>query len=257
MREVSSLVIQGKLNPITVDNYEYYLRFFDEVIYSYWYCDNDKKIKLISQKEPRVKTITGMLTKKFYNCQSIFCQCLTTLNGIRESSGNFVVKMRSDEYYEKMDVFLNKVINTPNKIITNNVFFRYTKDALYHPSDHLIGGTFENMIGTFSKLYRILEIYADKSIILPVDLNIKKKYISEVNRVVAEQLLAISFLKFKGFDKIPHDLDTARRIMLEYFDCVPVSELGEFVVRANSLGLLFTKPEQVRKYASIGGIEDL
>lgn len=86
-------------------------------------------------------------------------QIITTLHGLRKVETDWVIKMRCDEYWSNIDKIYDKMIQNPEKIITGSMFFRkwgiYNK---FHPSDKIMGGTLDNVIGMFESTLHNLEI---------------------------------------------------------------------------------------------------
>lgn len=88
-------------------------------------------------------------------------QIISTLRGLSKVKTKWVIKMRCDEYWSNLDKVYQKMVESPQKLITASMFFRewgtYTK---FHPSDKLIGGTLDNLIGMFESTLHNLEIGA-------------------------------------------------------------------------------------------------
>ena len=80
-------------------------------------------------------------------------QLETTINGFKHVDTDLVIKTRTDEYFSGISIFLNKVLENPEKYTTCNIFFingevpEYNK--LFHPSDHLIGGNSKTLRAGF------------------------------------------------------------------------------------------------------------
>ena len=86
-------------------------------------------------------------------------QITTTLHGLRKVKTEWVIKMRCDEYWSNIDKIYDKMVQNPEKIISGSMFFRewgiYNK---FHPSDKIMGGTLDNIIGMFESTLHNLEI---------------------------------------------------------------------------------------------------
>lgn len=98
-------------------------------------------IKIITYKSHEVSDCANRIrTCNKNNLHSCY-QFYSTKLGIDHSEKSYIIKTRSDEYYENMDYFIDKVRKNPDCVFTNNVFFRKNNFKRCHPSDHLLGAT--------------------------------------------------------------------------------------------------------------------
>lgn len=138
-----TLIIQGR---VSLDAFNFWVSNYKDfpVIISTWVdCD-------ISFKEiPRNFTIILSQYPEDYGPQNINLQLISTLTALERVKTKYAIKMRADEYWSNVDYILNTIKGQPNKIHTSAVFFRAWQYAEYHISDHLIGGTTENMLTMF------------------------------------------------------------------------------------------------------------
>jgi hypothetical protein len=143
-----TIIIQGKLNIESLNNIDYYLSIGNVIISCY---DNDDLSLLDLLKDK--KGIEIILNKypigDFFNYGNIYLQAYLTLNGLIHCKSEYVIKVRSDEYFKKLDLFVDALVNNSNNLTVCNVFFR--RDAMYkfHISDHIIGGTTRMLTGMF------------------------------------------------------------------------------------------------------------
>jgi hypothetical protein len=212
-----TIVLQGRLHLNGWGCINKYKKF-GKVIVSCWEDDlnphSAEDIKIIRSKYPR---------NQFYNSSNFYYQCYSSLAGLLAVDTPFVIKVRSDEYYEDLNILLEKMSRQPHKMITNNVFFRIDSERKFHVSDHLIAGSTRDMIRTFQ--------------IASLLCTTNHKFISgdqfgtKLGRLVPEQIICCSFLKGKN---IPINTDRSKQIMMQNFDVVKVQDFGKFIVSCNS-----------------------
>lgn len=165
-----SIIIQGPINDRSINTIDSYLKY-GEVIVSCW--DNnditrlDKykdKIKIVVNKYsdlPRFSKKPGAQAPWIY-------QHFTTLNGLKVAKGHFAIKVRSDESFPNLDLLIemlkanshkikNKETGKYNwfKIITSNIYFRFSRENQFHPSDHIISGETKRMLKIFEKAVQL------------------------------------------------------------------------------------------------------
>ncbi len=160
-----SIIIQGPLNERSIKTIPNYLQY-GEVIVSCW--DNDD-FKLLNKYKDKIKVIVNEYKnlpktyKKPGGQAPWIYQHFTTLNGLKAASGNFSIKVRSDESFPILDnlIYMLK-FNRDNKcttrntymhykIITSNIYFRFDKENKFHPSDHIVAGNTNRMINIFNR----------------------------------------------------------------------------------------------------------
>jgi hypothetical protein len=179
-------------------------------------------------------------------------QILTTSNAFKtiselELSYKYVIKIRSDEYYEDYSGLIEKMEDNPSKIICSNLFFR--KDFPYHIGDHIMAGTYKNMAGMFAACSEKLV----KPVSSPLELqnyllkdNYKKyifnnyyngpsKFIEmlEINNP-PECRLAINYLIYKGHEPL---CKRHKELMNKYFDVIDIGKMGKFNFNWKGLGI--------------------
>jgi len=255
-----TIIIQGKLNNVSINNLHHY-RKFGRVIVSTW-KDCSPRLKLLAWARG-AKLVSSPDPRDLYNVQNIACQCVSTLAGLQAMRTEYAIKVRSDEYYTDLSKFIFAIKSNPSKLVTNNVFFRYDHEAKAHPSDHVVGGTRDHLLKTYELLLNKLKLYKNATIITAQAFNCEGRFGRFIKGVdsqpsldlVAEQLMCLSFLESK---KIQFKVDNSRNIMLNNFECVNVAEMGEFRVSCNSCKeRYFTKPSEIIAYRSIYNLEDL
>jgi len=149
-----TILLQGVINPKTfklwIKNYSDYT-----VVVSIWEDEDlsDYKIptnwKVIKNKYPLVR---------FRKQANLDYQIITTLAGLESVDTEWVIKMRTDEYYSNLEKVLEKMKNNPHKIVCSSMFFRKYGMYKFHCSDKLLGGTTDNLIAMFESTLQNLEM---------------------------------------------------------------------------------------------------
>lgn len=149
-----TILLQGVINPKTfnlwIKNYSDY-----KVVVSIWEDDDlsDYNIptnwKVVLNKYPLVR---------FRKEANLDYQIITTLAGMGQVTDEWVIKLRADEYYSKLDKVFRKMKSNPEKIISSSMFFRKYGMFKFHCSDKLIGGKTENVIGMFESTLHNLQL---------------------------------------------------------------------------------------------------
>jgi hypothetical protein len=183
-----------------------------------------------------------VLTKRYINNQNIYFQTVGTLNGLRKSTTKYVVKIRSDEWYHNLYPILQQCKETPDKIITNNVFARKISRFPFHMSDHIIAGTKENMFQLFE---------TSKN-------NLERKIL---DGKCAEQHFAQGYLRSKGINILPIQRSEILDLTKKYFHIVSIRKMGAYRIVANSVYKYILSNENTdqyyRKFVDIESIDDM
>jgi hypothetical protein len=100
----------------------------------------------------------GDILKPHYNNrQNKYLHFFSVLMGLRIVTTEYAIKMRADEFYSNLTKFEEAILSYPDRIVTNDVFFRNHKMPL-HPSDHLMGGSLKNMVEMFEYAKSLVEV---------------------------------------------------------------------------------------------------
>jgi hypothetical protein len=209
-----TFLIQGKLNTTSISSVENYLKYTDNIVFSFYEEDDiflqeildyvinkyKKNIKVVKNKTPEEKP---------YNSQNIFLQGFTTLKGLENVDTKFCIKLRSDEKYENFDTFIKTLYENPQKYNTINLFFRKDKYYKFHPSDHMIGCDTQLMKNTFNNL---------------MSDTIKKE------QLPAEVKIFLAFLKSKNINP-----DEKKSAMITRENCTitNLSKFNNFIIKYN------------------------
>jgi len=140
-----SIIIQGPLNEISLKNIPTYKKY-GKVIVSCWNGYDKKLLKYIDDDVLLVRN--DLMKVEHYNRHNIYYQAFTTHAGLEKSETKFSIKVRSDESYSSLDVFVKALNENPKCVITGDIYF-FGEDAKFHISDHVIGGKTKNLLGAF------------------------------------------------------------------------------------------------------------
>lgn len=150
-----TILLQGKVNKETlslwIKNHQN-----SKVVLSVWEDEDLSSYQIPKSWEVVVNQYPLI---RFAPNANLDYQIISTLRGLGKVQTKWVIKMRCDEYWSNLDKVYQKMVKSPQKLITASMFFRkwgtYTK---FHPSDKLIGGTLDNLIGMFESTLHNLEI---------------------------------------------------------------------------------------------------
>ena len=217
-----SIIIQGPLNNRSINTIDNYLKY-GEVIVSCW---NNNDISQLDKYKDKIKIVVNnyndikdLQVKTNLKNPNIF-QNHTTLNGLKKASGFFSIKLRSDESYPSLDNLISRLksirdskddrgVYNDHKILTSNIYFRFDKQAKFHPSDHIIAGQTKRMINIFKR-----------STFLSHQKNIK---------LSPEQIICKAAIEtyYDPINKKNDCLDNARSIelMKKHFDIIRINSL--------------------------------
>lgn len=152
----TTLLIAGPIHQNTIQMIEKYRSVFKIIVSTYKENKNvnldklqslDKNLVIIESQLPEVKDM--------YNSQNIYYQCFSVLNGLQLCKTEYVMKLRSDEFYSNLDKLVKKLPS--NKISTSNIFVRDVGYKPFHLSDHIIVGGVELIFRGFQDLKRYIE----------------------------------------------------------------------------------------------------
>ena len=222
IREDITFIVQGKLDDkIYFKNISNLVRY-GMVVESIW-GRNDLVEECVNEH---------IRANGINNGQNIYYQVYSVVEGLKKCETEYVIKVRGDEYYDNWEKYIKKIKEERSKIITTNIFFRHPKNKAYHISDHIIGGTRENMEKMFYSCKDNLD---------------KKKILVLANSHIPEQLLTISYLNELNIDIT---IKNANENTVKYFYIVDLNDFEDFIVT-------YTVSGSPRKRHWVNGIDDL
>ena len=268
----TTILVQGPIHPNCMVNIFNYLRY-GNVVLSIW--DNTPKFiensKLLNPSKDIGKYVENFLNfykpnqnnsiqivlnksitlkelheKKIYNFFNCYLQFYTTVSGLDSINTKYTIKVRSDEYYTDLSPIIERMKkSSEKKIITTNTFFRKTPSFPWHPSDHVIAGTTDNLKNIFKNCKDFCENggffkeeYAKRFIgkgqekfefdRIRVGNEVRFEGSTALPCPVPEIIIGTSNILLNSDIKIEHA--KRKEIMKDFFDCVPASSLGWFVI---------------------------
>jgi|TARA_B100000035_G_C20947402_1_gene530383 hypothetical protein len=155
------IVIQGPYTDFTDEVIESYLNIekVQNIIVSCW--DTDKKEEYVSD---RVKFVRNDEYPPYSGVLNINMQLITSLNGVKASNADYVMKVRSDQKVNlqgmnnMFDYFLED--KQKGKIYICGNLYTY----LFHPRDWIFMGYKEDMINFFDIPFEVNEICEKKGV---------------------------------------------------------------------------------------------
>jgi len=227
-RKDISIVIQGPISEISLNNLDYYAQFA-EVIISTW---ADKPFGFDVSKYDNIKILANALPKieKQHNIANVYLQCLSTFNGLDLCTSKFSIKTRSDECFSNFDALITEL--QENKIVTTNIFFGKDVNYKYHPSDHLIFSETLTLKDIYKKCISACENIEKLNVkrigekLIAYDSNkdgIEIKPESILGKIACESILNKEALAKESVEN-----------MKKCFNIVPLYKLGNFKFSSNS-----------------------
>lgn len=200
---------------------------FGNVILSTWKTNEIKPTKkYLSKNNIEIIESNEDLYKNMYRDANMNFQVASTLNALKKVRTKFAIKLRTDEFYSDLSEFIKKIENNPNKIVTNNVFFSKNDYEPFHPSDHVIGGTTENMVKKFGYAFNACNKFGGIKQVRSDVFGIPEwRNRDGNNKVSPEVFLCLCYLKSIGVDV---KLEDSVEIMKEHYDVVPLDKMGKF-----------------------------
>lgn len=260
-----TFIVQGSLTEEALRGIYNYKKL-GRVIVSCW--DVDPK-HVIDRVPNDVELIVNKLKENdSYNFQNIKYHLESTINGLKRVTTPFAVKVRGDEYFTDLRRFVASVYFHPTKLTVCNFFFR--KSVLFHPSDHMFGGSTKTLTDMFLNSKKMLAGYKKNQNVEVEELGLSKKY--TFKWLTAEMTFCLSYLKTKGIDVLSDIKNMTideiesyhRNIINQHYKLVRASDLGYFLFRYKSNTdrsgpTAFTNEEDFLEYRikSIKSLEDL
>jgi hypothetical protein len=149
-----TILLQGKINAETfnlwIKNHK-----DSNVVVSIWEDEDltkfeiPKKWKIIINEYPLFR---------FREQSNLDYQIITTLKGLNHVDTDWVIKMRTDEYWSNIDKIYTKMKTEPNKLLSGSMYFRKWGLYKFHVGDKILGGTVDNLRLMFESTLHNLQI---------------------------------------------------------------------------------------------------
>lgn len=149
-----TILVQGPLHENLLKSIPNYIKYANVVI-STWNPKNDTETNLLQVLKFGANQVSENKLKiihyedvdyNWFNRNNLYKQTTTTLNGLKEIKSDYVIKLRSDCYFENLEPILLAL--HPYKLVHSNI---HNSDAYpFHISDYIIGSKKQALIRTFS-----------------------------------------------------------------------------------------------------------
>jgi hypothetical protein len=223
-----TVIIQGPLYDISfvIKNYEYYEKLgFNVVLSTYDDYQGDhsvfknKNVVLTSRKlQGRGEVLTTHSAAVEPYPHPVFYQALTIKAALdRFEPTDYIIKVRTDEFYSDLSQFTKQCSTNPDKMITGTTFFRAKSIKPLCPSDHIVGMTWKNAVKKYNIAYDLFTKY------LPIaDIDIKR------TTTPPERFLFRCFLYNKGVNLNDNPIELMNKFVIG----IPNRDLGDYIIRA-------------------------
>ena len=250
-----SIIIQGPICKTTIfaiakysELAEVILSFNnDEDVPNFLKTNKNSNIKVICYRSKETDRYVDKIKTCKMNQRHASYHFYSTKLGIDLSEKKFIIKARSDEFYENMDYFIKIVKSNPKFVVTNNVFYINPNSHKCHPSDHLIGSSSVIMKRGFEILLECIES------------NILSKYSIDgfnVNCFSPEQYISVSL--FNAMHEL-YGLALNKENFGRYFRKIRVNKLGNYKVANNESRMFFINnynPNPAVHHMGIDSVEE-
>jgi hypothetical protein len=214
-----TILIQGRINPefikMWINEYESW-----NVILSTWNYENVDGLEF-----PKNWIVLLMPKPERYgDVGNLDLQLTSTLNGLYYVKTKYVIKVRGDEFFYNLYRFVREIKLKSEQIIFGDIFYRaLEKDTHYHISDHIIGGSLDN----------VKDMFENTQILLSNNFKFPRNF--PITHI-PEPYLGFGFIQFK--EKIPISnieiyLDDKISMPLceKWYDTFAIEKFGSFFVR--------------------------
>ena len=200
--------------------------------------------------EPTIRDRT-LFDANLYNPGNCYRQFFLVKKALEQVGTEYVIKVRTDEYYTDLSPVMEKIVAGENKLVSTSTYFRKPEIRPWHPSDHVFGCKTEHMKRIVNKCLEFCENggwFSDedtdrfKSHIGGISYIEEKKAPSDIVRFVGppwvhitpEQIIGMSHLLLSDIDEI--DFKHRKSIMKSFFDIVSVKQTAPFLTTCSHNG---------------------
>jgi hypothetical protein len=231
------LVIQGKIQGECLRMLDLYKDIFDISIVTMKgneytnIIETDNKYNGI-----KMQIIKPIDKSMYYNRSNIFYQAITTYYASKDTLCKYIIKIRGDEYFSNLQLFIQLFNEHPDKILTSDIFFKKQSIVSYHCSDHIIAGKREYIVNGFK-----LSLSACKNRLVKLNKIVKtiSKFEPHHIRLYPEQIITMCLLLAKKVNIINTNPKINKKIMIENFFIIDSSLLGDFILKHNHVNKIY------------------
>jgi hypothetical protein len=221
-----SVLIQGPLNPVSINGIPYY-RTIGPVVLSCWNTDDITPYsKILTENDVHV-TINPRPADNPYRQETAYLQVMSLYHGLKNVDSPFVIRTRSDERWGNLGPLIAK--KNSNKIVCGNIFFRAWDVMNRHPGDHIFLGRTDWLLSSYWLLAKQHDAF---------------KEIFCMEQAFAEAVMTV--------DKA---VDRSKSEFLRRFDLQNINELAPFTAQYRHAGV--TYENTFEDHGVIKSIEEL
>ena len=226
--------INGACDPVTFNKISYYEPKINNA--------EVQKLKCIVSDYPDIKVIENKYKDIRFKlmCNSFgwaWCniyQFHSSIEGLKMCDTEFAICLRSDSSYPNLKPFINKLDNSPNKIITSNTIFRPDDRFKYHIGSHIVAGKTNSLKYIYDFCIKACK-FGDSDMKSEINkiLNISTVKIRQKLVFSGEQLMgcAIMFMHNEDFNK-----NNSKELMRKHVDIVKIDDLGDIEWQSSHYG---------------------
>ena len=208
-----SVIIQGPLNEVSLDNLEYY-KTLGPVIVCHWEGDDESILDnydlsdciVVKHPVPIKDFLLHTVSDTFiYQVKGIYY-------GLCEVQTPYVIRTRSDEFWGNLEPLLEQFNTNGGKVTCGNIFFRKWHAYVFHIGDHLFIGDTKILLDGYTRLIERSE-----------------NFISTTN---PEAIAAYGILDAVGKNRTKEDF-------VSVFDAIDINKLQPFLAQHRHAGHKF------------------
>ncbi len=231
-----TILIQGPLNKISLNNIPQYLKF-GKVVVSHWEQDNIQLLDGVDLENPNIKVVSQHMPSPNewestwsgdIRVQSTFPWAVkSTYLGLKNIDAEYTIKIRSDEKFENLQPLIDLHMKS-KKFVFGNAFARNWHKDRFMVGDHIFMDSTKNLISIYE--------------------NIINNHEFRYPQYCGEHILGINCLKsryedvevFKGNVR-SNDANVQEKYARKAMECIDINLLGDYVVSHRSAKKIWKK----------------
>ena len=157
-----SILIQGPASPKSdgfkiLDKYKEY----GNIIVSCYEEDETEFltqfdfVKIIKNKTPILEDKIGI-----HHDSTFYYALYTTFKGLQKIESDYVIKIRSDEYFTNLNPIIETISKNPDKLVCGNIFYKPWRIKPFHMGDHIFVCKTKTLLEAYQ---RLLDMYDKKT----------------------------------------------------------------------------------------------
>jgi len=149
-----TIILQGRINPACLERW--ITTYFDwNVVVSTWTKVDGHNNKInISSIPSKWSVLSLPQPQKTIDIGTLQFQIQSTTNAFPHVNSEYLIKVRGDEFYSNLHRFVREMKYKKEQIICSDIYYRGFQKSYFHISDHLIGGTTNNVKAMFENTFK-------------------------------------------------------------------------------------------------------